>query len=230
MPGRGTMTVRRKWKKKGRRRYNRNNRLFRPLIVKTGTGFPDKISTKLRYVERIAHNPATTYFTYMFTANSVYDPRTGTGGHQPAYFDQYAAVYKRYVVTGMKIMVDINNASSSSMVDCTLLHSDSDTEFTDPALIYEQNESHKSIVVPINQVYPARVSYYVDIAKSFGITRAQLTSDDTYQSLVTGNPSRQSYLHCLFSSTNGSSNVVINAVYKLTYYVQFFDRKDVASS
>lgn len=217
---------------KKQRKYRRKpkTRIMRPMMVKTGQGFPERISTSLKYVERNQHSPASPYFTYLFTANSVFDPRTITGGHQPAYFDQYAAIYKRYIVTGCKITVDINNASTSSMVDCVILHSDSSTEFTDPALIYEQNDAYKSIVVPINQVYPARLTYYVDIAKSFGIKKAHYLADDTFQSLVTTEPNRLSFIHCMFASTNGSSNVAINAVYKVTYYVQFFDRKDIGSS
>lgn len=44
--------------------------------------------------------------SYVYLANGMYDPDyTGTG-HQPKYFDQWGALYKRYLVFGSKIYVE----------------------------------------------------------------------------------------------------------------------------
>lgn len=68
------------------------------------TGFPQELRTTLRYSDVVVLTSTVgSVSTYSFRLNSLYDPDfTGTG-HQPYYFDQFAALYQRYCVKGAKI-------------------------------------------------------------------------------------------------------------------------------
>lgn len=101
---------------KSRARPSRASRfsgaVFVPRTLSTGGGFPEKITTTLRYVETFTYAPGanTTPVVKIFRMNSAYDPNYSDAGHQPLYFDQLAAIYGRYQVLSSKL-----NAKFSAM-------------------------------------------------------------------------------------------------------------------
>ena len=66
-------------------------------------GFPDEFITTIRYVDVYTLTSASNGIAKQYMRmNSLFDPdQTGTG-HQPYYFDQFAALYNRYTVLGSK--------------------------------------------------------------------------------------------------------------------------------
>lgn len=90
-------------------RRSRRYRSYRPsrrTLIRSG--FPKRLTVKLAYVDSININPPQGpdgFGTYVFRANSVYDPDfTGTG-HQPMMFDTYMALYDHYQVKWSSIKV-----------------------------------------------------------------------------------------------------------------------------
>ena len=76
-------------------------------------GFPRCQLVRMVYFQQVRLDPAGTPATHVFMANSVYDPDwTNTGGHQPMFHDQYAAVYNKYKVVSSRI--DITGANDYS--------------------------------------------------------------------------------------------------------------------
>src|SRR5215216_1143376 len=64
---------------------------------KTTFGFPQKIITILRYVESVVLTSTTGSVAFnAFRMNALFDPNATGAGHQPMYFDNYAALYDRY--------------------------------------------------------------------------------------------------------------------------------------
>lgn len=84
----------------------RSNRFSRRTLVRSG--FPTKLTVKLAYHDTIsldADAGPDGFKTYVFRANSCYDPDfTGTG-HQPMMFDQYMQIYDHYQVKWSSIKV-----------------------------------------------------------------------------------------------------------------------------
>lgn len=80
-------------------------------VPRNKLAFPQSISTKLRYVEKIDMGSLSTQDVSInqFIANGAYDPNfTGTG-HQPRGFDQFCGdngAYETYTVTGSKLSVN----------------------------------------------------------------------------------------------------------------------------
>jgi hypothetical protein len=49
-----------------------------------------------------------------YSGNNVYDPDVTFTGHQPYYYDRYAALYQNYVVLGSKFKMSTNVDTGSS--------------------------------------------------------------------------------------------------------------------
>lgn len=76
--------------------------------------FPKNIITKLRYCSYGLFANTTSAAGYNFRANSVFDPDQTSAGHQPMYFDNYAAIWNRYRVLGSEIKVIWTPSADSS--------------------------------------------------------------------------------------------------------------------
>lgn len=216
------------------RRYRRKGfrARFNKLSVNRikGAGFPDKIFVKLKYVENYTFlTSSQPYYNYIWRGNSVYDPNyTGTG-HQPLYFDQYATIYQRYRVHAVKQILEISNYGTQDMVVSTILHSTDVTPWTSLSPMLEQTGARSSKVIPIANQYPTRIKYFVKSRVALGVSKVEY-NDVSYASLVTTNPSREFYIHNNFTPSNGTADMGCNVISRMVYYVEFFDRKDIAQS
>jgi len=70
--------------------------------------FPKQLFNTLRYVDWFTFNFTSGLGTYIFSANSLYDPNTSGTGHQPLGFDQLAAIYNHYTVLKSRIKCQFN--------------------------------------------------------------------------------------------------------------------------
>lgn len=76
------------------------------VIPRNISGFPNFMDVKLVYSESITlTNPAGGGAIERFGANDCYDPYSGVGGHQPLNYDQYSALYQKWVVVKSNIVV-----------------------------------------------------------------------------------------------------------------------------
>lgn len=79
-------------------------------------GIPSFMDVKLCYQDTISLNTAVGSFqTYAFGANDCYDPNNTGIGHQPLHYDQYSALYQKWMVVSSNIVVrPITSTASSS--------------------------------------------------------------------------------------------------------------------
>jgi hypothetical protein len=95
--------------KKNYRRYKRSEMLTAKAPINriaNKVGFPNEIFTRLIYEDRVALSFSVAGFdTWSFAMNGLYDPDLDATGHQPRFFDQYAAVYRGYRVYAAKVMI-----------------------------------------------------------------------------------------------------------------------------
>ena len=76
----------------------------RVVVPRNKLGFPQSMSTTLRYVERVEFNLTDqNIIAWTFRGNGIFDPLYNAGGHQPRGFDQYMALYKTFTVTGCNV-------------------------------------------------------------------------------------------------------------------------------
>jgi len=123
-----------------KRTYRRRRDVFRPQRM-LRVGFPKTTAVKLRYIDSFSLNPlAATLSTYVFRANSVFDPNLTGVGHQPSNFDMWANLYNHYMVIGSKITATFNldtTALGGGFVYGINLADDT-TFTTDPTTMMEQ--------------------------------------------------------------------------------------------
>ena len=99
---RGGLAPRRLFGKSGARRSR--NALVK--VPRNKIGFPQSMSTQLRYCDVIDFTPSSnTIGLHTFLANGLFDPDTSLGGHQPRGFDEFMEVYKKFTVKGSKISI-----------------------------------------------------------------------------------------------------------------------------
>lgn len=98
-----------------RRRFSRRRRRPAPFGLFRNPLAALKVRTVLNYQTSISLNPtanvlnATGTNVYQFSSNGLFDPDITGTGHQPMYFDNYSAVYKRYRVVKSAITVTVVN-------------------------------------------------------------------------------------------------------------------------
>lgn len=94
---------RRNYRRNRSRRYRRNQKAPR---FSNYAPFGKTVSVNHRYVETVTINPsAAVSGDNVFSANGMYDPNITGTGHQPYGFDQMAALYDHFAVTGSRITI-----------------------------------------------------------------------------------------------------------------------------
>jgi hypothetical protein len=87
-------------------------------------GFPDRLTTILKYVEVNTHTGSATPSAQAWACNSAYDPNFSGSGHQPSFFDNFSAIYGRYFVRTFKVELEITNTLATTAVEAVCVYSD----------------------------------------------------------------------------------------------------------
>jgi len=75
---------------------------------------PNNVRVVLRYSDYYLLTSSSGIAYAEYSGNSVYDPDITFVGHQPYYFDRYAAIYTNYAVIGSKITIFTNVDTGSN--------------------------------------------------------------------------------------------------------------------
>lgn len=124
--------------KKRRQAYKKSNILTSGTnpanhVIHRGIGFPDKFTTNLVYTDSFVLDPSASTIcpSKRFRWANLYDPDYETGGGQPTYYDQLAAMYGRYIVNGAKMTVIFSRMTGTAAgigpYICGVLTTDSST-------------------------------------------------------------------------------------------------------
>lgn len=164
-----------------------------------GIGFPDRLRCHLKYCQIITMTVAASMYQ-VFNANSLFDPdNTGTG-HQPTYFDQLSAVYKKYLVVGVQMTVEIINHDSGIGIFGVAVYSDNDNSgLTAEALA--EGRFTKTFRASLSTGGPGTAICrmpYIKIPQIMG--EPQIEPDPNMYSNVTGSPTDLAYAYWKLSA------------------------------
>lgn len=181
-----------------------------------------------KYLTTISLDPgAGSYGYYRFRTNSLFDPDHTGVGHQPMYFDQMAALYKEYVVTGAKIIVtlypqtSLGEAIALYDVPVLIVSKENDTDNpTDPGTIIEQGTLHQNYRVVKSDDTPTTVRLGWSLRKSEAVT--DIMNPD-WVSTATGNPSAASYFRVVYGNFAGENVAAIRCLVELRYHAIWFN-------
>lgn len=207
-------------------------RLYPDSTIRLPDGrFPASINTVMNHVTNVNHtNTGGALATYVFRANSLYDPNETGGGHQPYLFDQYMALYTTYVVYGAYFEITFSSATTAPIF-CVLTPSLSNAASTSSVTDAEKGESVSGILNQAgSQPGPLVLKKYVDIGRAFGSTKGQILFDIAWQGTSTGNPSTLAYLKATTRPVDASTTALVYMNVKIKYYVTFRQRIEQTQS
>lgn len=209
----------------GKKRKTTSKSSKKYTITKTIKAIPDVAQVELNYANFNALTSGVSVGFNVFRANGLFDPDfTGIGG-QPTGFDQYASLYNRYRVIGVYVQIWVSNGNSNNPEMAFILPLSQNTAVTNFRQIMSDDYVQLGPVSELGSTGPRKVTCYIDNAKLEGVTRQAFMNDQDFSALVTGNPSRGTFVECGAFSVDGSTACVADLLYKLTYKCQFFERK-----
>lgn len=229
MYGSKTTRVRKtKQKAKPKKKYNTAYTAPSSLSRVSGTGFPDRVMTKLKYVDTIVLQASSGPTQYVFRGNSCFDPdQTGTG-HQPMFYDQWIAVYERYRVLGSSIKVQVTNGANDTAI-LVILPTSAVPVFTSYTTMLEQRKSSTTRIVPPQQFIPMSQTRYSSTQQATGAVRTEVYDQD-YSGLYNANPTNIWYWVLYGQAVSLTQPLDLVVIVELIYYVEFFDRQNIAQS
>lgn len=217
----------------GRRRYNGRTRIYRTRN-KLPTGVPDRMSLKLKYETIINMTSAGSTAVQVFRGNSLFDPDYTGVGTQPLGYDQWSNFYERYKVNASKMMISFSATSDSNIAATLLLNltpNGGTSNTPDTRAYYEWGTTaynRNKLVGLMSGGSPiVYMKNYVSTQKIWG----EKTTSDEYSALITSNPARVWFWVFQVDAMSGGGAATTGLVKcTITYYCEFYDRKQLLSS
>lgn len=158
-----------------------------------GNAVPQSIRTKLIYYDQgFTLNPsAGTPAVQVFAANGVWDVDLTGVGHQPAGFDQWMLLYKKYTVLQSSIKVSVTNSSANILNFGIAVTSQSATVLDDRR--YVENGYAKYMQLEPSSYNSHVITHKCDIGQ-FNQEK-ELMDDDTFSGNSTANPTTGTFYH-----------------------------------
>jgi len=215
--------------KKSRPQNGRRGRAVIPRNIKVGP--PDITRVTLRYVDQLALNPTPATVAYhTFRCMSLYDPDYTATGHQPLGFDEYAAMYNRYLVTrsSIKATASIQGVvSGTGMAAFGVLNATNVTPSSlTPSTVMESGlVKYRTISNKINTSTPVTMYQDFSLRESYGITNP-LNAQTDFGSGIGSNPVHNRNFIILAWNTDASvDQLPLTVNVEITYDAIFMDRK-----
>jgi hypothetical protein len=212
-------------KKQKQRRYT--ELLPTTYVLRSSTGFPDRVRCVLEYDDSINFAQAGFITNYVFRGNSLYDPDVTSLGHQPKYYDQYSAVYLRYRVYASRITLKVINGANAALVAAIV----PDTNQLTPTTVYAVTENPRAVVsrlVATAGNRTERISKKISTQQQLGLNQFEI-NDDSFTASTSNNPTALWYWNCVFANL---TNVPLagQAYVEIQYDCEFYDRIDSGPS
>lgn len=216
-----TKTSRRRRRRGGRRRRFRGVPRVQALTV----------TRKLKCVWYNSLNPAAGSLSEMLLSlNSAYDP---TGNVSPNLqllaFDQYEALYSRYVVTASKVTIDVVAPSENTAPIVVGICPTIDATARTDSLHYSELPGNVFRILTPDGDHQVFSAYYR--IKPWLLPKGKMLTDDTVSAAVTGDPARLLYGHVYAQAQDHTSDPgQVNFTITQTMWVTFYNRKQPARS
>lgn len=214
--------------RKGKRYRTKKNRL-RNLPMRVGP--PKSMMMKLRYnyVGEWDPGAAGAVVSNVFRLTSVFDPDVTGVGAQPRFFDQMcsaedgAGLYKKYVVLGAKVRIEMVNKGNTVGTDYLRVFATVSNSATTPAIedMEEDPRTKKTILYKGTIARDQNVLTQYYSAKKFWGT--EINKEDDYAGSYGASPQRNCYVHVAAYNPNGNP-AGADFFITIDYIVRFFER------
>lgn len=219
---------------KSRRRTRRGRRRGRSVVYTKimKMPVPDRILTKLRYVEMFSLSPTAAgtpgMVSYSFRT-SIHDPDYTGLGHQPLWHDTMQTMYGRYRVNGMKYRFTVMNTNTSQLSTLAIEHADGAPQL--PAVGFNtilERRSVRTVNLGPSAARPTVVRGYLATGKPWGLTKTDFHADEEFEANFNTNPAKMSHVNIYCVTQNTSA--IINIQATIDYYCEFNKRALIGGS
>jgi len=202
------------------------------IVTFRGYGFPDTLRTNLAFSQSFVLTPTALnpQQVQRFNLTSLYDPLYETGGFQPYWFDQLAAVYSRYKVLGAKITASFNyNSVTAGGVGPTLVgiqckdNADATISSTDAGTLMSTSNTNFSILSANYDTKTVTATYSPSQAYGDVVTESLTAS-------TSSNPGRNWLAHVFIQPQGTLLTTVVNVFVTVEYFAEFTQQVQNAGS
>lgn len=211
-----------------KRRYIR--RMQRAQNMMVPSGMPQQRRAYMRFCEQVNLTVTSGILTSnVFRANSLYDPDYSQTGHSPMSFNQWAALFNHYVVTGSRIKATLlSDTSNSSPVSFGAYLTDTFTvPYTDWASFREAKKG--SVQNYIGRQSKSRSVVSKFSAKKFFNVKDVKDNTDRIGAAVTTNPTEEAFF-IIWCNTLDSGSDTYQVLVEIDYIADFSEPKDLTTS
>lgn len=225
---RSTYRRRRRVVPRRRRKPNVYRRTVRRIPRPVSLGVSRYKYAKLSYCDVLSGSVNTSSYQAWAYQSSLFDPYVSAGGHQPMFFDQYAAMYQRYTVMGIAYSIDVTtDAATNGPLFITVMPTSVGATATTISLVRERTGTKETTV---SHGYKGKLRGYISVSKVLGVTRQKLLTDDQYSALISANPARMAFMNVQAWNQSGTAAIAVYISMRLTYYCRFFDPQEPSQS
>lgn len=208
-----------------RRKRNRSTTMAvaRGGVSSRGFAFPERYKTVLKYYDEFKMVTASSAGTWVFRANSLFDPDYTGAGHQPRGFDQLCSSngpYNRYLVTGVKWAF---HAAGSTDGWLGVNNQDSYASLTFDSQQEQRSCAKAYCPYAAGGASIPMLKFKTNIAKEAGVTIANLRTDDKYGGTYSTSPTEYQGVNVAWSAYDESTVGTVYLSVWAEYSVEFFD-------
>lgn len=216
-------------RKRGTKRARTTAVQPRPVLARaypqTPTGLPARLRVRMGYADaKQLTSGASTVSTNIYRLNSVYDPDYSGVGAQAIGYDQYSALYGRYLVTKAFIELWGHNNNGVDSIITAGVHQDLTTFTSQAAQLAEVADGDTKVIYSYQTTPVGYKKWSVDLAKLTGVSKSTYASDSQYQSSIGNSPTSNMGLIIALGAPQGvASSAQACYMIKITYECEWFD-------
>lgn len=193
-------------------------------------GAPDRLVVVLKYSQLINFSGSAAPSAQVFAVNSAFDPDFSGTGHQPSFYDKYAAYYGRYFVRAFKMEFEVVTTVSTIPIQVVCLYSDTQIGAN---TVEELTESKYSLweILSINSGGQPVRRFNLPWESTMKIMGQPFTeADDNMYAAVGASPADLCYGIIKMGATDGATTIAATARCTLYQEVVFKDLLPQSSS
>lgn len=191
---------------------------------------PVRVRRRLRYhdnVSLVISGGAVS--SYVFSANSLFDPNTTGTGHQPMGYDQAMLFHNHYLVEKARCIVRALNTAAGAVTFCLKADGSSTPVTTVDNIIEFGGVTFDTLEAKATYGSAKVFNEEVSIPRWEGIPRKVFMASDSLRGQATTSPVEQVYFHLQGWDPNGISGTV-NLDVTLDYLAWFLEPRDATAS
>lgn len=220
------MARRKRTRTKSLKRYPKRRKMYMPLTK--AVGMPERMFVKLKYCDEVQFTSGiVSELSQVYRGNSIFDPDFTGAGHQPLGHDQWAGFYKRYRVVACAISCKFTQFTTAGNTHHIVVLPSNESTVDNFQPSCEQVGSVTGTTSSSNGKACAYLRSFVRTSDIKGSTN--LANDKDLEALFGNNPNIQWFWQIIVKSAF-TVDVDIRALVELTYYVECYDRVQLATS